>query len=134
LLWFWGIPKLYGYYLLVLASLWMYAVVIYAPLTSKQIIGAGADLNIVLASRVEQRLFSIRSQAAISKLGLAKSPAGIWTDGVTAGNGSLSTELDSSNSSAVRRRHCPTQSLQRLKNLGPAKLRSSVLAANRLFF
>lgn len=122
---------------LVLASISMYAVVIYAPLYLKATIGAGAVLNgIVLASRaIGAATISVFGARRLSqKFGLAKSTAvGFGLMGVTVGMIPLLHQLNLILVTALLFGAgfgiVLPNIYNALANLAPAKLRSSVLAA-----
>jgi predicted MFS family arabinose efflux permease len=122
---------------LVLASISMYAVVIYAPLYLKATIGAGAVLNgIVLASRAigAATISAFGARRLSQKLGLAKSTAvGFGLMGVTVGMIPLLHQLNLILLTAVLFGAgfgiVLPNLYNALANLAPAKLRSSVLAA-----
>lgn len=122
---------------LVLASISMYAVVIYAPLYLKATIGAGAVLNgIVLASRAigAAAISAFGARRLSQKLGLAKSTAvGFGLMGLTVGMIPLLHQLNWILATAVLFGAgfgiVLPNLYNALANLAPAKLRSSVLAA-----
>lgn len=122
---------------LVLASISMYAVVIYAPLYLKATIGAGAVLNgIVLASRAvgAATISAFGARRLSQKLGLAKSTSvGFGLMGVTVGMIPLLHQLNWILVTAVLFGVgfgiVLPNLYNALANLAPAKLRSSVLAA-----
>lgn len=122
---------------LVLASIAMYAVVIYAPLYLKATIGAGAVLNgIVLASRAigAATISAFGARRLSQKLGLAKSTAvGFGLMGVTVGMIPLLHQLNWILVTAVLFGAgfgiVLPNLYNALANLAPAKLRASVLAA-----
>lgn len=122
---------------LVLASITMYAVVIYAPLYLKATIGAGGLLNgIVLASRAvgAAAISAFGARRLSQKLGLAKSTAiGFGLMAVTVGMIPLLHQLNWILVTAVLFGVgfgiVLPNLYNALANLAPAKLRSSVLAA-----
>ena len=122
---------------LVLASISMYAVVIYAPLYLKATIGAGTVLNgIVLASRAvgAATISAFGARRLSQKIGLAKSTAvGFGLMGMTVGMIPLLHQLNWILVTAVLFGVgfgiVLPNLYNALANLAPAKLRSSVLAA-----